>query len=362
MRRNPVSSAPEATTVLPVEATRQMEVFSLSGREPLSLIVQAARMYHEQGMSQPEIAKKLSVSQSRISRWLKAAEERGIIRTIVLAPDGVYPELEEGVRDLFSLRHVVVADAADDEQAIMAALGSAAAIYLETTLADAARVGISSYSGSLMATVDAMLPLKKRQVDEIVQVMGGIGKSDVQMRATQVADRLARLTGATPRFLPTPGLVSSVPARDALFADPIVQDIAKEWGRLTDVLVGIGSISPSELLRSSGNSISESEMNELRRHGAVGDVAMRFFDDSGELVQSELNDRVIGIGVNELRRVPRRVGIAGGSRKFHAIRAALRGGWVDVLITDQTTARRLLSDRAPAEKSTTPTSTPRNLK
>ena len=64
-------------------------------------------------------------------------------------------------------------------------------------------------------------------------------------------------------------------------------------------------------------------MNELRRHGAVGDVSMRFFDNSGELVQSELNDCVIGIGVNELRTAPRRVGIVGGSRKFHAIRAAL---------------------------------------
>lgn len=316
----------------------------MPGRDPLSLIVHAARLYHEQGLTQPEIAERLGVSQSRVSRWLKEAAERGIIRTIVLTPEGVYPELEESIRDKFGLRHVVVADANGDEHSILPALGSAAAIYLETTLSESARVGISSYSASIKATVQAMTPLKKRRADTIVQIMGGVGRPDIQVVATQTADRLARITGASPKFLPTPGLVSNPATRNALFDDNIVREVADEWLHLTDVLVGIGSLAPSELLQSSGNSVSQAEMEELRALGAVGDVAMRFFDADGAPVVSELDARVIGIGTEELMRIPRRIGIAGGARKLEAIRAALLGHWVDVLITDLATAEALVTE------------------
>ena len=313
----------------------------ITSRETMSLIVLAARLYYEQNLTQPEIAERLSVSQPRVSRWLKSATELGIIRTIVLSPSGVHSDLEEEVRSAFGMLHVIVVDVTD-EQGILSALGSAAAVYLETTLIDGAKVGISSYSTNLMATVQAMLPLKKRRVGEIVQVMGGVGQPTVQILATQAADRLAQLTGAEPRFLAAPGLVSTAAIRDALNQDPIVQNVAREWGSLTDVVLGIGSLTPSKLLKSSGNAISDEESEQLRRLGAVGDVAMRYFDADGNFVPSDLDKRVIGIGVDELRQVTRKIGIAGGERKFEAILGAVRGKWIDVLITDHGTAERLV--------------------
>lgn len=315
-----------------------------SSRGVTAMIVQVARLYFEQGMTQPAIAERLHVSQSRVSRWLKEASERGIVRTVVLAPEGVFPELEEALVEKFSLRQALVVDADGDENSIIAALGASAAGYLEATLDGGARVGFSSWSATLMATVDRMLPLKRKQAESIVQVMGGVGRPEVQVKATQLTHRLATLTGAEPKFLPTPGIVSTRSARDALFQDPHVIDVAREWEHLTDLLVGIGSVTPSELLKVSGNSVSDEDMESLRRLGAVGDVAMRFFDIDGGLVEAELNDRVVGIGVDELRRIPRRVGIAGGDRKFDAIRGAVRGGWIDVLITDLRTAQRLVDD------------------
>lgn len=313
-------------------------------RRSTAMIVQVARLYVERGMTQPAIAERLHISQSRVSRWLKEASERGIVRTVVLAPDGVYPELEEAIVQKFSLRQVLVVDADGDEKSVISALGATASGYLEATLEGGSRVGLSSWSATLMSTVDSMLPLKRKQAEAVVQVMGGVGRPEVQVRATQLTARLAMLTGAEPRFLPTPGIVSSRSARDALFEDPNVTAVAREWERLTDVLVGIGSLTPSELLKVSGNSVSEDEMESLRTLGAVGDVAMRFFDADGHLVDSELNDRVVGIGVEALRKIPRRVGIAGGERKFEAIRGAARGGWIDVLITDLGTARRLVDE------------------
>lgn len=312
-------------------------------------MVKSARMYHEQNLSQAEIAERLNVSQSRVSRWLTDAVREGIVRTIVVAPAGSESDLEDAVAAKFGLRAVVVADVhSDDEPAIIRGIGAAAAGYLEVTLTGGNRVGLSSWSSTLLATVDAMSPRNVKTAESIVQVIGGVGNPTVQVRATHLADRLATVTKAVPRYLPAPGIVSSRNGRDALLEDPFVAEVAAEWERLDTLLLGIGSIEPSPLLRESGNSLGESDLSALAASGAVGDICLRFFDRHGALVDSELNDRVLGISPEQMRRVNRRIGIAGGSRKYAAIRAAAEGNWINVLITDKETALRLESDKAPS--------------
>ncbi|MGO4246208.1 sugar-binding transcriptional regulator [Paenarthrobacter sp. RAF54_2] len=316
--------------------------------EQLGLVVRTARMYHEQKLSQAEIAEQLHVSQSRVSRWLSDAIREGIVRTIVVAPPGAETDLEEAVAAKYGLQTVVVADVhADDEPSIIRALGAAAASYLEVTLTGTNRVGISSWSATLLATVDAMAPRNVKTAERVVQVIGGVGKPTVQVQATHLADRLASVTKATPRYLAAPGIVSSRSGRDALMEDPFVAEVAAEWDHLDTLLLGIGSIEPSPLLRDSGNSLGETDLSVLAAAGAVGDVCLRFFDEHGSLVESGLNDRVLGISPEQMLRVGRRIGVAGGTRKYAAIRAALTGNWVNVLITDKETALKLEADTAP---------------
>lgn len=311
-------------------------------------MVKAARMYHEQNLSQAYIAEKLNVSQSRVSRWLTDAVREGIVRTIVVAPAGTESDLEDAVAAKYGLRAVVIADLqTDDEAAIIRGIGAAAAGYLEVTLTGGNRIGLSSWSSTLLATVDAMSPRNVKTAESVVQVIGGVGNPEVQVRATHLADRLATVTKGTPRYLPAPGIVSSRGGRDALLEDPFVADVAADWDRLDTLLVGIGSIEPSPLLLQSGNSLNESNLKALAASGAVGDICLRFFDKHGKLIESELNDRVLGISPEQMLRVDRRIGIAGGIRKYAAIRAATEGKWINVLITDKKTALKLESDKAP---------------
>lgn len=130
-------------------------------------------------------------------------------------------------------------------------------------------------------------------------------------------------------------------------ADPYIADVTSEWESLTVLLAGIGSLQPSELLSASGNAVSAGDQETLRAAGAVGDVCLRFFDAAGALVDTPVNERVLGIGADALRAIPRRVGMAGGRHKHQAIAAAVAGGWVNVLITDVHTAR-FLADATPA--------------
>jgi DNA-binding transcriptional regulator LsrR (DeoR family) len=312
--------------------------------EHIRLLTKVARMYHERGMRQPQIAAHLHISQPRVSRLLKQAVAAGIVRTVVITPRGVHAELEEAVEQRYGLSEVVVADSGEgtEEGAVTPAIAAAAAVYLETTIARDDRVGISSWSATLLATVDAMHPAPSLAADRVVQILGGVGTSAAQSLATRLTGGLARNLRAEAVYLVAPGLVATPQMRDALVREPSIGAVFEAWEDLTVALVGVGSLEPSTLLRESGNAIAAESEQRLRALGAIGDVCMRFFDGNGRHISSDLDDRVLGISSEMLRKVPRRVGVAGGERKWTAIRAALTGGWVNVLITDQATAAELV--------------------
>jgi DNA-binding transcriptional regulator LsrR (DeoR family) len=308
----------------------------------LRLITKVARMYHERGVRQTDIAETLHISQARVSRLLKRATELGIVRTVVAAAPGVHTELEEALEGRYGLAEAVVVDVEGSNEDVIAALGSVGATYLETTLTGRERIGISSWSQTLLAAVDRMRPFRLPGAESVVQLMGGVGNSSVQTQGNRLLTEFARLVGATATFVPAPALVGNRTMRESLLNDAAMESIANDWAHLTMVLAGIGSLPPSPLLRASGNAADLADQDRLHAAGAVGDVCLRFFDAAGTLVPSDLDDRVVGIDADTLRRIPRRIGIAGGESKHKAIHAAVSGGWVNVLITDTGTAAALL--------------------
>ncbi len=313
------------------------------------LLTKVAHMYHDHGIRQADIADTLHLSQARVSRLLKRASEVGIVRTVVVVSQGVHTDLEEALEQRYGLREAVVVDVDGEERDILAGIGSAGASYLEATLTGGERIGISSWSQTLLSVVDRLRPLRTAGADSVIQLVGGVGVASVQAEANRLLGELAQLVGAVPTFIPAPGLVGSPAVRDSLLNDPAMESIAAAWSSLTMALVGIGSIQPSQLLQASGNAVPVEDQQRLVEAGAVGDVCHRFFTAAGELIRSDLDSRIVGITPDTYRAIPRRIGMAGGARKHEAIRAAITGGWVNVVITDVGTARALISD--PQEKS-----------
>jgi DNA-binding transcriptional regulator LsrR (DeoR family) len=310
--------------------------------DELRLLTKVARLYYERGLRQAAIADQLNLSQATISRLLKRAEEERLVRTTVSVPLGAFPELEEKLQAIYNLKDVVVVDSvADDDQALRD-IGAAAAFYVETTVKRGEVVGISSWSATLLAMVDAMHPLPKSVEANVVQILGGIGDPVAEAHATHLSQRLAALMHGKAVFLPAPGVAGTAETRQVYLNDPFVREAMALFESVSLALVGIGSVEPSRLLASSGNVFSPEELGQLKAQGAVGDVCLRFFDSAGLPVITPLNDRVIGISLEQLRQAPRTVGIAGGERKLAAIRGALEGGWINVLITDRHTAEKLI--------------------
>jgi len=322
----------------------------LARRDELRLITKIARLYYERGIRQAEIAAQLDLSQATVSRLLKRAEEERIVRITVSVPHGAFTELEEELQAAYGLKEAIVVESGEDEEQIMRDIGAAAAYYVETTLKSGETIGISSWSSSLLAMVDAMHPLPRSISTKVVQILGGVGNPSAENHATHLTRRLASLTRGEATFLTAPGITGSAEMARIYLEDPFVRPTIEQFEQVTLALVGIGTVEPSKLLTSSGNIFNAAELDLLRERGAVGDICLRFFDQHGTPVLTPLNDRVIGMQLEQLQRVPRSVGIAGGRRKLQAIQGALRGRWINVLITDRATAAALVE----AARSTTP--------
>jgi DNA-binding transcriptional regulator LsrR (DeoR family) len=316
----------------------------LARLDELRFMARIAQRYYADGQRQPEIARNLSISQATVSRMLKRARDEGIVRISVSAPRGTYPDLEAALRDRFPISEAIVVDCAEDtDGAIMARIGEAAAHLLETTMNNGEVIGISPWSQTILRMIDNVHPMSQRRARLVIQLAGGRGNPSVEKHATHLVTRLARLTNAEPVILQTPSLAASRDARLVLVGDAFVREAMDQFDAVTLAFLGLGAVEPSDMLAESGNVFSAVELRELEERGAVAEIGHRFLDVAGDPVITPLDDRVIGIDLDQLRRIPRVVALAGGIKKTRAIEAAMKSGVIDALVTDRFTAARLAS-------------------
>lgn len=312
--------------------------------EETRLMTKVAYLYYHQGYKQSLIADQLDLSQATVSRLLKRAEAAGIVRISVNTPAGIYTQLENELCERYGLKAAIVVHCDEEnEEVIVHHIGSAAAYYVETTISKDEVVGLSSWSSALLAMVNAMHPLTKPTRAKVVQILGGVGNPSAEIYASRITERFASLVFGEAVHLPAPGVVSSGDMRNALMKDQFIKEAVTLFDEVTLALVGIGSVEPSKLLASSGNVFSEEELDVLREAGAVGDICLRFFDKMGNPTVTPLDSRVFSITLEQLHSCKRAVGVAGGPRKTDAIRGAIQGGWINILITDHHTATRLMN-------------------
>ena len=318
----------------------------------LRLMTKVARLYHTHGLRQTEIAARLAISQSKVSRLLQQAEEAHIVRTVVAVPVFVHSDLEEQIEQRFGLSEVHVVEAAsEDESEIVRDLAAAAASILADVSLEAPTVGWTTWSRTLRATVDTLMPLRIG-AKSVIEMVGDLGPPALQHEAARSTQQLASLLGAEPVYFRTPGVVPTAEVAQALLGqDTYAHHTLGLLDNLDLALLSIGAIDPSSPLQPGLNFFTDRQLQEVKKAGAVGEVCMRYIDASGDPVASPLDELTIGVSLEQLRKAGRRWAVVGGQRKHQAIRAALAGGWVDVLVTDLATARHLTAAARPPASS-----------
>jgi DNA-binding transcriptional regulator LsrR (DeoR family) len=317
-------------------------------RDQLRMMTKVAHLYHNRGMVQSEIARQLGLSQARVSRMLSAAEEANIIRTIIVPPPGLNSDLEHQLEGEFGLMEVHVVDASgEDERERARILGRALANVFEIMPIEDKDIGFTSWSNSMRAFVD-VLNRPHAKAKHIVEMLGGVGQPGEQHLATQATENLANLTDGKPMFLRVPGVVPSVSVKTAILdSDTFARATLSALQHLDIALVGLGNCEIRSELMAEGNFFTKEQFDMIRERGAVGEINLRFIDKNGAPVASELDDLVIGVTLEQIKQADRRIGVSGGVAKRDAALAAVRGGWINVLITDEETAEYLL-EQGPA--------------
>jgi DNA-binding transcriptional regulator LsrR (DeoR family) len=311
----------------------------------LYLLSKVSTLYYLRDQTQQEIAERIGLSRPAVSRLLRDAQTQGIVQITISPPQGLHLELESRLEERFGLAvvRVVSVETGTSGDLLRRQIGGAAAGFLARSVHPGETIGLA-WGTTLSAMVQSMAPLATENV-HVVQTLGGIGPPAAEAYAAELVRRLAQLLGASPILFPTPGVVATPEVRDVLRNDPHVQAALRHFDALDTVYVGIGAIGTNPVLND-GHSLLPGTHDELVAAGAVGDIALRFFDAEGNPVRSSLDDRILGITTEQLRKVPRVVAVAGGADKVEAIRAALKSKIVDVLITDHDTAQALVERSA----------------
>ena len=310
--------------------------------ERKKLLYKIAKAYYEDALTQHEIGKRFGLSRIKVSRLLQQARDERIVQ-IFIPPQDPNADLERALEARFGLDEaVIVTPSSYDHSAILRALGPAAADYLMRCLDGSEVLGLS-WGTTLLAGIEAV-PAHYWTNMRVVQILGGLGQPDADTYGGDLAHRLAQALGARPRLLAAPGVVANKLVRDALLADPQIADTLSLGVNADILLVGIGIPSTPDSVVKQAGILSPDEFDQLKALGAVGDIALRFFDRNGQAIKHALNDRIIGLDLEQIRNIPRVIGVAGCPEKLEVIRAALRGKLISVLVTDDRTASRLLEE------------------
>lgn len=321
-------------------ATRR---YSTADIEQLRLMTRAARLHHIHGDRQTEIAEKMGISQAGVSRLLRMAEEQGIIRKIVVPPEGLYPDLEDGLESTFGLSAAYVVDIGTSEDGIAQILGEAAARCLTSEFAAGPVLGFTSWSTTLRELARQIEPRAASGVTHVVETLGDLGSPMLQHEADVATLQMAEAFHAEAVFLRAPGVMASSDLREAATADLHVKRALRQLDAVDAVLLGIGPADFHGPLEESDNFFTDEQLAEVRALGAVGQLHQRFIDHDGKAVATPLDELVVGMSLQQLRKARRRIAVAGGAKKHQALAAALAGKWIDVLVTDVHSAEFLLA-------------------
>lgn len=307
------------------------------------VLAMVASMYYHENFGQSQIADRLGVSSSKVSRMIKEARDRGIVDIRIRIPIPRALSLEQQLIDIFELRdaYILKSIEAADEATLLRRTGEIAAEYLQRvipTLNPGSSIGVA-WGTSVHATVSA-LPDNLGQHVDVVQLMGGVGALLVD--GPDLARMVAVKLGGRHYDLHAPLLVERSEVRAAFLSEPTVQDAIRRAQAVQLAITGIGSVQAdaSSFLRA--GLLSHSDLSRLRNVGAVGEMVGRFFGEDGEHDGIAINQRIIGIELDELRKIPLVLAIGRGVPKAQAILGALRAKYVSVLATDEATARAIL--------------------
>ena len=310
--------------------------------DDVRLMIKVCDLYYNQNVGQQEIASMLNISRPTVSRLISSSREQGIVKIQVSNLNLIkYWELERKLKELCHLKDVMIVDSRLTEEETKDLLGDAAAKYLSYNIKEESTIGVSMGS-TLHNVVSHILKSSVKNVT-FVPLIGGVGQLRMELHSNSLAEILSRKYDA--RFVPlqAPARISSSLVRRELMKEESVATALK-LGECVDIaIVGIGYPNENSSIKATGY-FKENEIESLIDRKVAGEICMQFYDIDGKSSSYKNDNNVIGVELKKLRKIPCSIGVAGGTAKVHAIQGAIKGQYINVLITDFDCAKALIEN------------------
>ena len=301
----------------------------------VDLLVNVAKLYYEHGHTQGMIAKKLNLSRPYISKLIAEARATGIVSIQINDPAQTESPLERNLRQRFSLRRVIALPLAN-EQAPLFKVGAACARFLNSIVSNGDIIGVA-WGSTMFAAAQNAVPRQDLSGVTVVQLCGGISNLERSIYAFEIPKLFADALSGTPYILPLPAILDDLEVKQSVLMDQSIRLVMDYGQRANIALFTLGEFGEQNALAHAGY-LSRRNLQKLEKAGAVGDICTHFIDIEGNLCDLELDARTIALPLEELKKKDYRIAAAIGTRKVDSICGALRGGYVNVLITDEDTA------------------------
>lgn len=304
------------------------------------ILADVAEMYYFDGKDQEAIARKVGVSRSMVSRMLTEARKRGIVEVKVIRPIYWDPELEETIKTRFGVESVFVVSLEDTKpEKMVTILGRAAAEVLKDQIRPNLVIGVA-WGTAVSATVDAV-QVRAEPTIKVIQLVGAQGAKNVEYDGHAIVQRLAEKLGGEGFFINAPFLCQTPEIAQSICGTRGIKETIDMDREIQVALLGIGTTETEYSSLFLSGSLTAKELEAIRKKGVVGDIASNYFKIDGTPYHDDFVNQMITIKLEDLTRIPVRIGVAGGSVKVNAIIGALNSRLVTHLVTDSITARLL---------------------
>ena len=297
------------------------------------LMTKVSWYYYIENMTQQKISELLDISRIRVIKLLDKARQTGIIQFKVREDRADRMNVERKLVSKYGLKDAFVVPSSANNDNINESIAKAAAIYLFSRIDEnsSINIGYGDTTGRILNNLAAMTeyPIS------CISLTGGVSNYLPNTRFHVFNVKLS--------LMPIPLLVSSKEMAISMRNEPSVTEITRMIGLSSMSVIGIGSMTDSATVLKSGI-LSNNDFLYLKMQGAVGDILSHFIDKDGGLVETNIEDRLISTSLETLKNLDNVIGVAAGPMKIAAIKAALTGGYLDMLITDEATAGALVSE------------------
>ena len=306
------------------------------------IFISVIKQYYELGISQEEIAAKEYISKSTVSRIINKAVKNGYVQFKLCYPIVSSTELKKQLMEQFELENAVVTPVyVDDARLILIDVCKAAVQDIKTFVEDGDIIGVS-WGRTLGQLADCLDDYQNDKKDIVTVQTNGFVAGDVQsIQSSATISKFQRAFAAEGYLLPVPIFLDSKETATALMNDSKIKPMMDLCRRASLAILSVGAFSSRSVVLERGV-LSPEDYERLAQCGTVGDLCSRYFDINGKIANEDMDQRTLGLSLDDLRKIRRRMALAVGPKKAKATIGALRTGAITHLYTDENTAQEII--------------------